>query len=93
MPYPVNKIIENIRKGIAKAQKDYECWSGGYWLWVAPEYFMTTYIAREMATYSDCNYYITLEGPIKDAIDDAGGMGTKRLRDAMRTGGRCDTSA
>ena len=52
-------IIKNVLLGIKKAQKAYEAWSGGNWLGCAPEYLITTYIAKEIATGT--RYYVTLE--------------------------------
>ena len=58
MPARTNIINQTLR-GISKAQKDYEAWSGGNWLGFAPEYLMTTYIAKEIANGK--RYYVTLE--------------------------------
>lgn len=52
-------IIKNVLLGIKKAQKAYEAWSGGNWLGCAPEYLITTYIAKEIAIGT--RYYVTLE--------------------------------
>jgi len=42
-------ITGAILKGIKQAQRDYSTWSGGYWLWQAPEYFLVTYIAQQIS--------------------------------------------
>ena len=34
----MDDVANKILAGISKAQKDYEDWTGGYWLWEAPEY-------------------------------------------------------
>ena len=47
-PIPKEFIIEKTLSGICKAQKDYEDWSGGGWLYEAPESLQTVYIAREI---------------------------------------------
>ena len=39
-------IIKAIISSIEQAQEDYESWSGGDWLWNAPEYLLTTSIAK-----------------------------------------------
>ena len=36
-------IAKKTRAGISKAQDDYEYWTGGSWLWEAPEYMVTVY--------------------------------------------------
>ena len=89
MPYPMEEVIQNTLKGIARAQREYERWSG-CWLWEAPEYFMTTYIAREIASHRNFDYSVTLENSVKAAIDDAGGMGQGRPRNDLRPHGRFD---
>ena len=73
MPYPMFEIVENTLHGIEKAQEDYERWSGGYWLYQAPEYLMTTYVAKELAKHKEHSYYITLEHSTADAVAEVGG--------------------
>ena len=90
MPYPMFEIVENTLRGIEKAQKDYERWSGGNWLYQAPEYLMTTYVAKELATHKEHSYYITLEHSTADAVAEAGGMGSGKPRIALRLNGRFD---
>ena len=68
MPYPMDEVIENAVNGIAKAQRDYELWSGGNWLWEAPEYFMTTYIAKEISSYRKISYLAEWAGADRAAI-------------------------
>lgn len=82
MANPLN-ITKKTLRGISKAQKDYEKWSE-LWLWQAPEYMLTTYIAKEIAT----DYYVTLE---QDASELSPGPG-KLSEDARRKleGGRFD---
>ena len=90
MPYPMDKIVGNTLAGIAKAHKDYERWTGGYWLCDAPEYLITTYIARQLTTYRGHKYYVTLENNTRAAINDAGGMRKGRPRRDLRLQGRFD---
>ena len=89
MPYPMDEVIENTLKGIAKAQREYER-SSGCWLWEAPEYFMTTCIAREISSHRQFGYSVTLENNVRAAIDDAGGMGRGRPRNDLRPDGKFD---
>lgn len=89
---PKQLVIESALKGIAKAQADYEEWSGGCWLWEAPEYLAGTYVAREIAFQAGKNhrYFLTLEHGTKSAMEEAGGVGRGRLHNAIRYGGRFD---
>lgn len=88
-PVPMEIIVAKTLEGIAHAQNDYETWTGGSWLWEAPEYLVTSYIAREIATVEDYTYYLTLESGVKDALDYAGGR-SGRPRLALRRDGRFD---
>lgn len=67
-----SNIIKKTLSGITKAHKDYEKWSG-LWLWKAPEYMITTYIAKEIATLEPG--YVFLEQNAKESIKEAGGVG------------------
>lgn len=90
MPYDLMDDIANkTLAGISKAQREYEDWTGGYWLWEAPEYMVTTYIARQISTISDRTFYLTLENNVRDGIRDAGG-GKGRPRNALRFNGKFD---
>ena len=87
---PIKTIIKRSLKGVIKAQKHYEYWSGGCWLWEAPEYLVTTYIARQISRIEDADYYVTVEHKVRDAIEDAGGLGRGRPPHALRLDGRFD---
>ena len=73
------KIIKKTLRGILKAQKDYEAWST-LWLWEAPEYMITTYIAKEIA--SDLPYYVTLEQNAGEST--GGGIGKGKVSEPTR---------
>ena len=90
MPYPLAEIIENALRGIAAAQKDYARWSGDCWLWEAPEYLITTYVARALARHTANPYYITLESKVGDVIEEAGGIGPGRRPKALNLNGKFD---
>ena len=60
----IEDVVEKTLSGIAKAQKDYEDWSGGYWLWKAPEYMLTMYIARAIRTIPG-SHCLTLEDKVQ----------------------------
>ena len=76
-------------KGIATAQKDFESWSGGSWLWEAPEYLSTVYVARELARLKGTKF-ISLENNAKRALKDAGAIAHGPLHKHIRANGRFD---
>ena len=79
MRYPVRSIVEKTLDGIAKAQRDYMKLSGGYWLWQAPEYITTTYVAKQVSTIKRKNLYVTLEENVRQSVTDAGGSVRRRI--------------
>ena len=85
----MDDVANKTLAGISKAQKDYEDWTGGYWLWEAPESMVTTYIARQISAISDKSFYLTLENKVRDGIRDAGGA-SGRPRKALRFNGKFD---
>ena len=86
---PIENIVAHALKGIVNAQDDYEDWSE-CWLWEAPEYLITTYIAQEISKIDDRQFWMYLEYGVRQAIDDAGGMGRGRPPHALRLAGRFD---
>ena len=92
----IDKIIKKTLSGIVKAQKDYEGWSGGsLWLRHAPEYMLTTYIAKDIGAYyltleSSVRDTLTLESSARDIVQDARGIGSGRLPEAVRLDGKID---
>ena len=82
-------IINAILKGFVDAQKSYENMSGGFWLWNAPEYFITSTVAQSIYAI-DAGKYLTLEHGSTDAIKDAGAKGRGRLPKDIREKGRVD---
>jgi hypothetical protein len=87
-PMSTEAVIASSLKGIVAAQKAYESWSDE-WLWNAPEYFSTVFVAKEIAR-NGASKYITLENSAKSAIKDAGARGRGRLHSAIRANGRFD---
>ena len=88
-PVPIGDVIEKTLSGIAKAQKDYEDWSGGYWLWMAPEYMLTMYIAQAIRTIPG-SHFLTLEEGVKKSMEEAGGFGRGKLPKSVRPYGKSD---
>ena len=76
MPARTN-IVKKTLRGISKAHKDYEAWSD-LWLWQAPEYMITTYIAKEIAPVSP---YVTLEQNAGESTEAGGGVGKGKVSD------------
>lgn len=88
----ITLIMDAAIRGMNKAQKDYELWSGGCWLWEAPEYFAGTYVAQSIANTAgkDGPWYLTMENGAKQAIADAGAVGCGKLHNKIRHRGRFD---
>ncbi len=86
---PIDMIVEKTLDGIVQAQKDYESWTGGEWLWSAPEYMLNTYIAQKIAKLDGAKY-LTLENSAKSAIKEAGARGRGKLHLKIRASGRFD---
>ena len=64
MPYDVNKVAQKTLTGILKARKDYGKWSCGENLDCAPEYIITTSIARAVSSLD--NACVTVETWVLD---------------------------
>lgn len=86
---PIDDIIDGILAGIRKAHSDYQKWSDGEWLDCAPEYLMTTYIARSVFALPGPKY-LTLESNVGRAMKDAGHTCRGRLPSRLRATGRVD---
>ena len=86
----IDNIIKTTLYGISKAQKDYETWSDGSWLWVAPEYMTTTSIAKEIAKSIKNKRSLTLEAGVRKSIEEAGGLGKGAPSKKLRLKGKFD---
>ena len=69
---PMREYAKKTSKGMYKAQQAYENWSGGLWAWKAPEYLLTTFIAREISNIKDKPFYLTMEQHVGEALAEAG---------------------
>jgi hypothetical protein len=85
----MSEIVKGALNGVVKAQKNYAEWSGGEWLWQAPEYMTTIFVAQEIAKLEGPKY-VTVEHGAKSAMTDAGAIGKGRLHSKIRAGGRFD---
>lgn len=82
-------VARGALNGIVKAQREYEKWSGGEWLWCAPEYIATVFVAQEIYKL-DGSKYVTVEHGANAAIADAGARGRGKLHHKIRANGRFD---
>ena len=89
MSFTMKEIAENILNGIVLAHEDYLRWSDGDWLFQAPEYLMTTYIAKEIGNHNQNSCYINLEASVKDAVTQAVNVNLDPYNH-LRLGGRFD---
>ncbi|WP_148208419.1 hypothetical protein [Solidesulfovibrio magneticus] len=80
---------EAVIKGIKKAQRNYEQWSGGDWVWTAAEYMLTVYVAKEIYAI-DGTKYVTIEHNVLQAINDAGAIAPGPKPKNARVRGRFD---
>jgi hypothetical protein len=87
-PLSTEDIVTASLKGVVVAQKTYEEWSGE-WLWKAPEYLTTVFVAQKLAKLS-APKYITLENSVGKAIEGAGAKGRGKFHSKMRENGRFD---
>ena len=67
-----DEYAEKTSIGMYKAQKAYDKWSGGLWARYAPEYLLTTYIAKEISNIKNKPFYLTLEQHVGEALEEAG---------------------
>ena len=85
----IEKIIEATLDGIDESMNIYQKWSGGEWLWNAPEYLITVKIAENIANL-DGNKYITLEDNVDYILDVSNAKIKGQISDLARTNGRSD---
>src|SRR3989338_5987693 len=82
-------IARGAVNGIVKAQRAYKDWSGGEWLWCAPEYFSTVFVAQGISKL-DGSKYVTVEHGANAAIEEAGARGRGKLHHKIRVNGHFD---
>jgi hypothetical protein len=90
-PVSMDEIVNATLKGIIKAYRDYNKWSGGEGLYSAPEYLQTVYIAKEIAKIKKTKY-LTLEDNIDYILTEANVERKKNLEleENIRENGRAD---
>jgi len=83
------EIIELTLKGISDSMEIYKKWTGGDWLWEAPEYLITVKIAETIGTIKFLKTgYITLEENVEDSLNLAKAKGSSS--EVSRKKGRYD---
>lgn len=85
----IGDVVDAAMRGIAIAQTDFEKWSGGSWLWEAPEYLATVYVARELARLKGTKF-VSLENNAGRALRDAGAAVRGPIQKHIRAQGRFD---
>lgn len=81
--------IKAILDGFTEAHESYKEWSGGLWLWEAPEYLISSTVARKISEV-DAKKYITLEYDVRSTLEFAGAKGRGRVHKDIRHNGRVD---
>lgn len=59
----INEVVDSTLYGIKESMETYKNWSGGEWLWNAPEYLITIKIAENIFKIKGIKY-ITLEDKV-----------------------------
>lgn len=86
---PIDTVISAVLNGYVLAQQQYDYMTGGWWLWKAPEYFITSCIAQSLHAMEGPKY-ITLEHGSKSALEDAGAKRKGKLAKDLRASGKVD---
>ncbi len=86
---PIPNILDAILSGFSEARQNYEEWSGGFWLWQAPEYLISSTVAGSISKLNGPKY-ITLEHGSTSTLEDAGARGRGRLPKDIREKGKVD---
>lgn len=82
----LQKIMEGAISGVKKAWKDYYNFSGGDWLWAAPEYYLTSKIFDSLGKLVT----VGLEYDVKGTLDDSGGKRPGRFPKSLNSKGKFD---
>ena len=84
-----DEILNACIDGIQKSFNEYYEWSGGEWLWNAPEYLLTVNIAKELNKI-DKPKFITLEDNIRKTLKNAHIKTRGPLKKDIRPDGKSD---
>ena len=83
-------VETKILAAIKSAEKEYGDWSNGESLYYAPEYFITTSIARKIRGIRSHDLWVTMEHGIKDAVQQANALKPGRPSRKLQLSGRYD---
>lgn len=86
---PISKVVKATLDGFKEAQRSYEKWSDGSWLWEAPEHLISSIVAKNIAVLEGSKY-VTLEHGATSALENAGAKGKGRLHKNIREKGKVD---
>lgn len=86
---PIPSVVNAILSGFENSQNTYQEWSGGSWLWEAPEYLICSTVAKHIAEIEGAKF-ITLENGSTRTLEDAGARGRGRLSKDIREKGKVD---
>ena len=77
-------VVKVILSGIQKAHEDYYRMSGGEWMWCGPEYWVTTYVAKEL--WELCgDGVVVAEKKLKRTAEKVPGQHSSRFDIALRS--------
>ena len=85
-----NEIIQACLDGIKTSFDEYEAWSGGEWLWNAPEYLLTVNIAKKLWEIDKSAKFITLEDNVRETLKSADAKIKGKISSKARPSGRSD---
>ena len=89
MKLTYDEILNSCVEGIKKSFEEYKDWSGGEWLWNAPEYLITVNIAKELNKINKPKF-ITLEDNVRETLKNANAKIKGNLKEKIRADGRSD---
>lgn len=85
----IKDVVNACLAGIGNAQLEYFDWTAGDWLWKAPEYLLTTNIAKELWKLVK-PLHLALEESVKGSMTDGGAGGRGKHHADTRYNGRSD---
>lgn len=88
---PQGEVIKAALSAVEEAQRLYERTSGGLWLWEAPEYLVTTTIAKKLYELTGAKY-VTMESGVRETLYLGGAWGQGRPKQSLRSNGRFDVT-
>ena len=84
-----DKIVDAVVRGVEDSQHFYEQCSGDCWLWEAPEYLLSTSVAKRLHKLKGAKY-VTLESNVHHMLKDAQATTLGAPKKSLRKNGRFD---